>query len=451
MPEPKVLSLVGGMRVRVDFRIPKGSVISGRVLDQEGQPVPGLVVEAFLKTTVDRRLRTYVQGGDKTNDRGEYRIPFLPEGVYAVAASPDQLGTRKRAPGSSPAPGRGYPPITFHPGVRDLRTAGLLELRDGDERAGVDIVLRREPTRCLSFRIGEGFTGERAGAAVRERLGFESPMISDARVARGESYEVCGLAPGGYQLTVISTSEGTKAEIPGGVELARNLQILGYQMVAALVDRQNVDLGIVEPLTHTDAKGTVTIRNSRPGDSIPEGVRVRIVATELRALYADMRPATVQKDGSFVLRQVFAGDYGVRVVLPEGYFLISALQQGREVSDGGFHPGNGSLQITLGSDPCGLTGRVLAEDGAAIPDATVLLVPEDSGIHHSVQSDQAGAYTFGATIPPGSYKLVAERDLLMWQRTDAATAARLAMHGRELDLRPGEYRTIDVKLPRQAR
>jgi hypothetical protein len=445
-PEPRTLSLAGGMRLRVDFRIAQGSVISGRVLGRDGRPVSGLVVQASLKTMADRRLRMYVQGGDKTNDLGEYRIPFLPEGVYVVAATPDPLRTRKHTPESSAAPGRGYPPITFHPGARDLQAAGLLELRDGVERTGVDIVLQQGPTRCLSFKVGKGFAGERVGAAIRERLGFDSPMLSDARVAAGESHEVCGLAPGEYQLTIISISEGTKVEIPGSVELSRNLQILGYQMITTLVDKQNVDLGIVEPLTHTDVPGTVAVKDAPPGNSIPSGTRVRIVASELRAQYADLRPALVQTDGTFVLRQVFAGDYGVRVDVPGGYYLIGVYQQGRSVLDGGFHPGNGDLQVKLGSDGCQLTGRVLGADGSAVAEASVFLVPKEPGSHHVVQSDQTGAYRFATGVPPGSYSLVAAQHLMRWQRQDEATVARLASNGMKLELGPRESRVVDLRI-----
>ena len=75
-PEPRTLSLAGGMHVRVDFRIAKGSVISGRVLDRDGQPVPGLVVQAFLKTVVDRRLRMNVRGATRQTIWGNTESRF---------------------------------------------------------------------------------------------------------------------------------------------------------------------------------------------------------------------------------------------------------------------------------------------------------------------------------------------------------------------------------------
>jgi hypothetical protein len=446
VPEPRTLSLAGGMRLRVDFRLAKGSVISGRVLGRDGRPMSGVVVQAWSKTMADRRLKMYMQGVDKTNDLGEYRIPSLPEGAYVVSATPDPLRMRKHTAESSPAPGRGYPRIAFHPGARDLQAAGLLELRDGAERTGVDIVLQQGPTSCLSFKVGKGFAGERVGAGIRERLGFESPILSEARVAAGESYDVCGLPPGEYQLSVTSIFSGTNAEVPGSVELGRTLQILGHQAVTALVDKQNVDLGIVEPLTYSDVRGTVAVKDAPPGNSIPSGTRIRILAAELQAQYAETRPALVQPDGTFVLRQVYAGDYGVRVDVPGGYYPIGVYQQGRNVLDGGFHPGNGDLQVKLGTDGCQLMGRVLAGDDSAIPDASVFLVPKEPGSHYVVQSDQTGTYRFAASVPPGSYRLVAAQHLMGWQRTDAATAARLAASGTELKLGPRESRTVDLKI-----
>ena len=105
------------------------------------------------------------------------------------------------------------------------------------------------------------------------------------------------------------------------------------------------------------------------------------------------------------------------------------------------------MKITLRADGAIVTGRVLAADGAAIPDASVLLVPKGSGKHLVVQSDQTGVYRFAIGVQPGEYRLVAASDLPGWQQQDAATAARLAANGMELKLGPRESRTVDLKIP----
>jgi hypothetical protein len=88
----------------------------------------------------------------------------------------------------------------------------------------------------------------------------------------------------------------------------------------------------------------------------------------------------------------------------------------------------------------------LAEDGVAIPDASVFLLAKDSGQHLVVQSDQTGAYRFTSRVQPGEYRLVAASDLAGWQRQDPATAARLAANGTELKVGPRESRAVDLKI-----
>ena len=41
------VSISNGQRVEIDLKLPKGSVIAGRVLDEDAEPVPGATVRAF--------------------------------------------------------------------------------------------------------------------------------------------------------------------------------------------------------------------------------------------------------------------------------------------------------------------------------------------------------------------------------------------------------------------
>jgi hypothetical protein len=438
-PRSRSLSLTNGLRLRIDFPIPKGAVVSGRVLDRDRQPVSGVVVQAMSKFVPDNRVRLIVKGGDKTNDLGEYRIPYLPDGAYVVAVTSNPLPLRKRAPGSGAEPGRGYPPITFYPGTRVLDTAAALELRSGEEQTGLDIVLQREATKCISFRVGGVFTGSRAsagtdlGVLLEEGLGSaNSPTLARGQVTAGESYDICGLAPGEYRLHLSSIT-------------TRPFKILGYQMTDAVVDKQNVDLGSLEPLAPGELRGTVAVKDTKPGDSIPPGVRVRVVSRESPLLNVGTPPEAVQPDGTFVLSRVFMDDYGLRVEnLPGGYYVIRASQLGRSVLDSGLRPGNGDVQITLGADGPAVRGRVLAADDAAIPDASVFLVPKGPGRPLVVQSDQTGSYQFTSGVQPGDYRLAAA-SLMEGRPQDTATASRLAANGMELKLSPRESRTIDLR------
>jgi hypothetical protein len=144
---------------------------------------------------------------------------------------------------------------------------------------------------------------------------------------------------------------------------------------------------------------------------------------------------------------VFASDYAIRLYgLPAGYYVMEAMQQGHSVRNGGLRAGNGDLQITLGIDGPSVSGQVLAEDGTAIPDASVLLAASEPGRAWAALADQNGVYRFPSGLPPGKYRIAAVENLLESQRLDNTVVARLAASGIELTLGPHESRVVDPKL-----
>ena len=68
--------------------MPRGSVISGRVLDEFGEPVADAMVNAMRSAwTAGRRKLQPTGRSAQTNDLGQYRIYGLPPGDYYVSAT----------------------------------------------------------------------------------------------------------------------------------------------------------------------------------------------------------------------------------------------------------------------------------------------------------------------------------------------------------------------------
>ncbi len=112
----------------------------------------------------------------------------------------------------------------------------------------------------------------------------------------------------------------------------------------------------------------------------------------------------------------------------------------------GLYPGNGDVQIVLGGDGAAVRGRVLMRDGAGVADATVFLVPKDSGRHLSAQTDQNGSFQIVSGVKPGEYRLAATTALMLSERHDPAMASRLAGCGIAVKLGPREDRSVDLKV-----
>jgi 5-hydroxyisourate hydrolase-like protein (transthyretin family) len=84
------ISLQPGERLdSIDFQMIKAGVISGTVLDEDGQPMANVQIQAlsYDYTNGKRTLRS-IGTARTTNDLGEYRLYYLAPGDYYVTARP---------------------------------------------------------------------------------------------------------------------------------------------------------------------------------------------------------------------------------------------------------------------------------------------------------------------------------------------------------------------------
>src|SRR4029077_11050546 len=101
---PKPLDLHAGEKLEhLDFTLPRGGVITGRVVDEFGEPLTGVTISAMRIQTIGGSRQLTNAGGAGTNDEGAFRLFGLRPGQYAVQAvwrrvawgeptSPDRTG-----------------------------------------------------------------------------------------------------------------------------------------------------------------------------------------------------------------------------------------------------------------------------------------------------------------------------------------------------------------------
>ena len=83
------IQLADGQKLeKANISLPKGSVVTGIVVDENGDPSPGTQVRVmrFVMRTGEKTLEQ--SGSDQTDDRGIYRVYGLQPGEYLVSASP---------------------------------------------------------------------------------------------------------------------------------------------------------------------------------------------------------------------------------------------------------------------------------------------------------------------------------------------------------------------------
>jgi hypothetical protein len=220
--------------------MPKGSVLTGTVVDEANEPTPGTQVRAYryVMRTGEKSLQQ--DGSATTDDRGVYRIYGLQPGDYLVSATPrspnlsdmrqfvmaqvDQLLQQAQAenattpqgggaggrggtqgPGS-PGPGAsggrgqalvdqanqlrqqlaqqekeqtvGYAPV-YYPGTTNSAAAGAITLNVSEERGGVDLQLLQVPTAIVAGSLAspDGHVPQGAVIMLRPVVAPGSPTV----------------------------------------------------------------------------------------------------------------------------------------------------------------------------------------------------------------------------------------------------------------------------------
>lgn len=203
-----------------DFRLSACGMISGKVLDENKEPLPGITVflvdsEYFMGT-----LRHPVKMLTQTDDRGEYVLQAEPGRVHllvalnrvltidAISGAPADPALRKqvRAP-------------TYYPESPSIDGAEPVVLRPGEHREGVDIRMRRSPSYCVEGVLKV----EGVPAALPLRLVPTQPSIGmftegalvlpqpSGKSGPDGKIRICDLSPGDYELAVTQTSANPAA------------------------------------------------------------------------------------------------------------------------------------------------------------------------------------------------------------------------------------------------
>jgi hypothetical protein len=128
----------GAVLQNIDFALPPGAVVTGRVVDEAGEAIAHVSVSLDRRRYIDGARRLVAESGSSTDDRGEFRIFGVPPGDYVIVATFDatRLGSRDRVR---------YVP-TYYPGTPVASEAQRVTVGPGQEVPGITIALARAAT-----------------------------------------------------------------------------------------------------------------------------------------------------------------------------------------------------------------------------------------------------------------------------------------------------------------
>jgi protocatechuate 3,4-dioxygenase beta subunit len=469
----------------VDLRLIRGGVITGRVADEDGEPLARALVTVQRYQYVRGERQLTAAGGDQTDDRGQFRVFGLPPGDYYVSASTSGLGEllgrgmQQLAAGALGALGgrggrglgalggfdqpetTGYAP-TYYPGVVSPTEAAKITLGPGQEAIGIDFQVQLVPLATVSGIVAGAAEMATVTLVTQDGRGAAGPLGGQTFVGRAMAdggFVIANVPPGRY--TAIARSGGRSGDPRTAMQ-------------TVVVNGQNIEGLTLMLLPGVTLSGNITVESS--GTAAPSDYSVfRVDVPE-----ADPLPGgggggrgggrggpfggsdRVEKNGSFTITGLQPGRHLVRVTgggTQNGgqWTLKSVLVGGTDVADLPFEikPGQNVDNVTVvltdrGTD---LSGTVRDAQNAGSAAITVIAFSTDPQ-YWRAQSRRISTSRTGATgayhirgLPAGDYYVLATEDVEQGEWFDPAYLDSVKDKATHVTLQEGDTKTLDLRGP----
>jgi hypothetical protein len=462
---------------KVDIALPRGGVISGRVLDEFGEPVADAMVSTMRQTWANGRRRLQPAGRTaQTNDLGQFRLYGLTPGEYYVSATLRNtevmifdmgLGGAAGGGGSGSQPTSGYAP-TYFPGTSVVTNAQRIAVTVGQEAQNADIALVPVRLARISGTVmsseGKPMEGAMVIATPLNRSGDIglAMMAATGRASKDGHFTISGVAPGDYTLTVrsmrIIAAEGGdvmafRANVAAGMD--GDCETASLPVSVAGEDLANV---LIVTAKGGTAEGRVTFEGAKP--IVPTSIRLTAMAADVEGPMIGGSAAVVKPDGSFELK----GLSGRRLIragnLPAGWTMKAIRMNGEDITDSGMEFKSGSevsgVEVVLINKQTEISGVATEANGTPLKDYTVIVFSEDQQYWNlpfsrwvtGARPNQDGRFQV-RNMPPGSYYAVAVDYVEQGGWGDPELLERLKLRARRFTLAEGATETLDLKLVEQ--
>lgn len=470
----------------IDLRLTRGGVITGRIADEDGEPLARALVTVQRYSYQGGQRQLQPVGGDQTDDRGQYRVFGLPPGEYFISASAAGLeqiigrGLQQLAAGlggGAAAGGRGAgrglgpfgPPAepeptgyapTYYPGVVNPPEAGRIPVGPGQEVSGIDFQIQLVALATVSGVVAGAEEGVAVMLAPQDsdggRLARLGGQMFTGRMQADGTFAITGVPPGKY--VAIARSGGRGGDPRVGAQ-------------AVVVNGQNVDGVTLALQPGVTLSGNITVESS--GTPAPTDYSVfRVDAPEVNPLPLGGGgrggllggAGRSEKNGTFSVPNLLPGLHYVRVTgggvqgAGQAAWTVKAITiGGQDVTDTPIElkPGQNvdSVTVILTDRTTEIAGTVRDAKNTGLSALTVIAFSTEpqhwraqSRRISAVRTDQSGAYRI-RNLPPGDYLIVAADDVEQGEWFDPAYLDRVKGDAQRLSISEGEKKTQDLRGP----
>ena len=416
------------------LRLSPNAVLTGRVLDEFGEPVRNAQVIVYRENRFSGISRISRFRGATTDDQGKYEVTPLDEGTYFISAkaTPWYAVHPVSAPeGSTNAPVQvdsaldvSYP-ITFYGDTTETDSATPIPVRGGD-RLEADIHLNPAPALHLLFHVAEG--GQVAFPQLQRPSfdGMEDVEPGNIQSVSPGVYELTGIAAGRYMVRMPDSSGQLKE--PTAVTLTSSQELDGSS-------------------GNSTSKVKVTVEGAGAAAGRPQ-IQIGLRNSKGRAVTSE-----VDAKGEANFTDVVPGKYDVLAGSPNEAYSVERISwdgggtSGRTLNV----PAGASLSVSLSLVAGSVTVEGFAKrDGKGVSGAMVVLIPKNPEANHDRfrrdQTDLDGSFSL-FNVSPGSYTVIAIENGWDLDWAKPAVLTHYGRHGQALIVRTQAKGTLRLSQP----
>lgn len=410
------------------------AVLTGRVVDEFGDPIDGIGVEAEQVSGDQYLSVTPGRGETETDDRGAFQIPVGP-GRYRLKVDPPVDSNLKeiRTDGTSVA----LYATTYYPNAGVWNRATVIEVKAGETAGALDIHLLRVRPMTIAGIV----TGSPSAARpwVRMRMG-DNPddltALDPAPTDAAGRFSVPNARPGHYWMQAMYNTDGV---------------VMQSQVVEVTPDSANAANTELPLIPAGDLTGNI----EAPASGGP--YKVTLQPLGIRAFSRPGAEGEANKEGAFRIGGILPGKYYVMVQpMADSAYIKSTQLDGVESPSRQIDLSRGAagslLRVVVDANGGQISGAILDNDGQPLTHglAEVRLLNSPSGDDPPAQEQVRvlspdGRYSI-RNLRPGKYWLLVTDPLHSGDVTNPSVMKALASRATAVDVKAGDRLVKDLRV-----
>ncbi len=427
------------------FKLIPQAVLTGRVLDEEGEPVAGVPIALVRSMETPEGQRLMPATTSTSNDQGEFRLAGIGPGRFFLQAMPRNMQAMMGELPARQASGErlATPVPTFYPGVLDMASSQPFNFVAGQTISNVDLPLKKALTYSARGKVIPPSRDVRLMVYPAESgtLYFQQPMMVPMRP--DGSFSAGALQAGRYHFILMATMGGSR--------------IVGR--IPVTVDKEDIEGLELTPSPLPPLNGRIKIEGDLTSYNQSQPKPLDFSAFRLQLMPAAQSPfgfanASVNEEGEFTIATPSYENYRPMIFpTPQNMYLKSIKTGTTEILGKTLDLTNGvpeSLEFTFAIGTGTLSGNLTNESGNPAQGGILAVAAEPfspgmSERNRTARSDQSGRYEL-RNLPPGSYLAIAFDPDQGFNIFTATNWEKYSSRAKRIQVEPNSTPTLDLQL-----